>query len=119
MIDISDGLTSDLNHICQMSGVGAELYQSQIPIIEHSSEIEEITGKSYPDLVLHASEDYELLFTLKKDTNINLIKKISAQYNLAITEIGRVVSKSEGYHLITQNKEKIPIKPTGWDHFLQ
>ena len=119
MIDISDGLASDLNHICQMSGVGAELYQSQIPVIEHSIEIEKITGKSFQDLMLHASEDYELLFTLKKDANINLIKKISTQYNLAITEIGRIVTKSEGYHLITQNKEKIPIKPTGWDHFLQ
>jgi thiamine-monophosphate kinase len=117
MIDISDGIASDLNHICTMSSVGAEIYQDKLPLPAHIKAIESLSGKSALDLALHAGEDYELLFTTKSEIPISKIESMMKETDVSITEIGQLVTKESGYYLIDSNRKKSPLHPKGWDHF--
>jgi len=117
MIDVSDGIASDLNHICTMSAVGAEIYEEKIPLAEGIQKVVSITGKPALNLALHCGEDYELLFTLKQGTPDSVIQSIGNKSGVAIAEIGRIISKEAGYYLVGKKGEKIPIRPRGWDHF--
>ncbi|MCU0645401.1 MAG: thiamine-phosphate kinase [bacterium] len=118
MIDISDGIASDLNHICVMSKVGAEIYQKKLPVPEGIYNVASVSGKSVLDLALHSGEDYELLFTLRPETPDAIIQSIAKQTGIAITEIGKILPKESGYHLIDLNERRVPIQPKGWDHFI-
>lgn len=100
MIDLSDGLSTDLAHICKESGVGAELRADLIPRSPHVA----------LDLALHGGEDYELLFTARK-----IIPKQMG--GVAVTEIGRVV-RGRDMLLINKNGRK-PLHPKGWEHFVK
>ncbi len=112
MIDISDGLSSELLHISQASRVGILLYEEKIPILL-------TTKKTALDLhldpticALHGGEDYELLFTLPQEA----YEKIKIYPG--VTVIGHTVSQSEGCHLITSaSHQKIPLKAQGWVHY--
>jgi len=117
MIDISDGIASDLNHICTSSTVGAEIYEARLPGSNQLAEIEKLSGKSWLELVLHSGEDYELLFTMKADTPDDILKTIVQESGVQISEIGKIVSMKSGFYLLNQYNERVPIKPTGWDHF--
>lgn len=119
MIDVSDGIASDLNHICTMSDAGAEIYEEKIPLAQGIHKVTSLTGKSLLQLALHSGEDYELLFTIKPDTPDSVLKSISEKSDVPIIEIGRIISKKSGYYLISKNNEKIAIRPKGWDHFSQ
>jgi thiamine-monophosphate kinase len=117
MIDISDGLASDLNHICLMSNVGAEIYQDQLPLSDQLFEISQISNKSPLEFALHSGEDYELLFTIRPEVNLEKLKEIGQKLSLPITEIGRIINKNEGFLLINTNNKRLTLKPKGWDHF--
>ena len=117
MIDISDGIASDLNHICAMSHVGAEIFQHKIPLPESIHKVSSFSGKSVIKLALHSGEDYELLFTMKSNTPDTMINSISNETGIKITEIGKILDKESGYYLIDLQKKRIPIQPKGWDHF--
>lgn len=117
MIDISDGIASDLYHICRMSGVGAEIQSECIPLPENIEEVSEIAHTNPLDIALYSGEDYELLFTVKPDVISTLITEISDKLSLLITEIGHIVTRAEGYHLIDAQQNRIPILPKGWNHF--
>lgn len=119
MIDVSDGIASDLNHICTMSNVGAEIYERNLPLVEGIHKVASLTGKSVLTLTLHSGEDYELLFTLKSETPESVIKSINEKSGVQIVEIGRIISKQSGYYLIDKENEKVAIRPRGWDHFSQ
>ncbi len=111
MIDISDGLSSELLHICQNSGKGCKIYEDKIPIsieaIEASKElnIEPIIA------ALNGGEDYELLFTI----DINDYSKISLIED--VTVIGNICDKEKFTSLITQNGNSISLKAQGWNGF--
>ncbi len=108
MIDISDGLLSDLNHICESSGTGFELNLNTLPI---SDEMQLYCLESDIDLyktALDSGEEYELLFTSKIDTSDCNISKIQ------ITKIGKIVD--ENYFAIINGRKEI-INITGYDHF--
>jgi len=100
-IDISDGLSTDLAHLCSESGVGAEIAEAALPV--H-------TGATLQQ-ALHGGEDYELLFTARAGTKMP--KKIAG---VAITRIGRIVKKRE-MTLIAANGKKQPLEAKGWEHF--
>ncbi len=117
MIDISDGIASDLYHICQMSGVGAEIHSKRLPLPENIEEVSEIAHTNPLNIAMHSGEDYELLFTVKPDVIPALITEISNKLSLLITEIGHIVTRTEGYYLIDSQQNRIPILPKGWDHF--
>ncbi len=113
MIDISDGLSSDLLHICTQSDVGCRLYETDIPI---SQEAIEQAFKFHLDptaCALSGGEDYELLFTINKEDR----KKLDNEWD--ITVIGDIVKKDQGVKLLTKSGNLHDITAQGWDAFLK
>ena len=119
MIDISDGVASDLYHICKMSNVGGEIHHDKLPLPENINKIASFTRKSVLHLALHSGEDYELLFTAKPNIPDSLIHSLAQKTGVPITEIGQIQPKSSGYVLVDNQGKRIPIQPKGWDHFNQ
>jgi thiamine-monophosphate kinase len=113
MIDISDGLSSDLNHLCEESGVGAIIEASQLPIDEVVSEL---CGRRALDplmLALHGGEDFELLFTVSPEKVSLLPSRVDG---VAITRIGEIKAASEGIR-ISEGPRVWKLEPGGWEHF--
>lgn len=109
MIDISDGLSSEVLHLCKQSGVGCRLYEDKIPLDPQViSSCEEFSIDSTM-VALSGGEDYELLFTVAQED----YSKIKANPNLTV--IGHIVPKSEGVHLVTRGETFIPITAQGWN----
>jgi thiamine-monophosphate kinase len=107
MIDISDGLSTDLSHICEESDVGAEVWAHAIPCARSAGQS---VGLRF---ALHYGDDYELLFTAAPQTRVP--SRISGT---AITCIGRIVPGSK---LVLEQTDGIrsPLQPRGWEHFRQ
>lgn len=113
MIDISDGLSSDLNHLCSASGVGALIESSELPI-DH--QVAELCGRRALDplqLALHGGEDFELLFTVKPDDVSRLPRRVDG---VEIKGIGEIRKESEGV-MISEGSRVWELKPGGWKHF--
>jgi thiamine-monophosphate kinase len=109
MIDISDGLASEILHICKQSGVGCKLFEGKIPIDAHTSELAK-EYKIIPSVAaLSGGEDYELLFTVKQE-DYDKIKDIAG-----ISIIGHMTAASEGKYMITPDGKAVPITAQGWD----
>ncbi len=113
MIDISDGLSSDLTHLCDESGVGAIIEASRLPIDEV---VAEICGRRKLDplmLALHGGEDYELLFTVSPKNVKQLPSRVDG---VSITRIGEIKSAEEGVR-IAEGSRVWKLEPGGWEHF--
>lgn len=108
MIDVSDGVASEVSHICEESKVGAVIYEDKIPISKDTVEDAKKVGKSHVDFALYGGEDFELVFTANK----NRLKQLK-KYD--VTVIGEVLNKKYGIKLIKNNK-KMGIE-SGFDHF--
>lgn len=116
MIDISDGLLSDVSHICQQSNVGAVIYESQIPLSDDVMKVEKQFGKKPLTFALSSGEDYELLFTAPSNRLNELIKMIESKTAIKITVIGEIVDMSDGMSLRSSNGIKYPLNSNGWSH---
>ena len=104
-IDISDGLSTDLAHVCEESGVGAVLNAATIPVHSSARRLQNTL-----ELALHGGEDYELLFTTRKNA------RVPAQIaSMQITHIGEVTSGKA--IRISQNGRTSALMSAGWDHF--
>jgi thiamine-monophosphate kinase len=113
MIDISDGLSSDLNHLCSASGVGALIDSSLLPI---DSQIVELCGRRALDplqLALHGGENFELLFTVRAGDVARLPRRVDGAQ---ITRIGEIRSQDEGVK-ISEGPRVWELNPGGWKHF--
>ncbi len=113
MIDLSDGLSSDLNHLCSASGVGALIDSSLLPIDE---QVTELCGRRALDplqLALHGGEDLELLFTIKPADVARLPRKVDG---VEIKRIGEITGAQEGVR-ISEGARTWELKPGGWVHF--
>lgn len=111
MIDVSDGLSSDLLHICHESEVGADIYEENLPINELAKKVAVEEFKISPTTcALSGGEDYELLFTLKKSD----FAKIDGMIDVSI--IGNIVEKDKGVHLHPPKGNKFAITAQGWNH---
>ncbi|WP_196885691.1 thiamine-phosphate kinase [Aureivirga sp. CE67] len=109
MIDVSDGLSSEILHICKQSKVGCNLFEEKIPLDPQViSTCEEFKVDS-TTMALSGGEDYELLFTIKQDD----YPKIKANPNFTI--IGHMTQESEGVHLITRANQKVEMVAKGWN----
>ncbi|QNJ97330.1 thiamine-phosphate kinase [Constantimarinum furrinae] len=109
MIDISDGLSSEVLHICKNSGVGCNVYEDKIPLDPQVIATCEEFNIDSTTIALNGGEDYELLFTISTED----FPKIKA--NPHLTVIGHITHQKEGVHLITRANTKIPIIARGWN----
>ncbi len=111
MIDISDGLASDIMHLCSSSKVGCQIYEEKIPIDPRSYKVAMDFNLNPTVCALNGGEDYELLFTVDlKDHD-----KIKDITDLNI--IGHITDKESGNNLITNGGGSTPIEAQGWNHF--
>lgn len=111
MIDVSDGLSSEILHICDKSGVGCDVYEDKIPLDPQVISTCEEFNINSTTVALSGGEDYELLFTISQDD----FPKIKHNPNLSV--IGYITDKSAGMHLVTRADTKIPIVAQGWKNF--
>lgn len=113
MIDVSDGLSTDLHHLCAASRVGARLEALRIPTPRILPRAVERLGVVPLELALHGGEDYELLFTLPPAAAARLPVRLAG---VALHRIGTIV---RGHMIVLVDAEgrKKPLPPRGWDHF--
>ncbi|MDX2197166.1 MAG: thiamine-phosphate kinase [Cytophagales bacterium] len=111
MIDISDGLASELFHLCTSSGTGCSIYDQKIPMDPLMVQAAEELNLSAMTCALHGGEDYELLFTVSQ-SDYEKVQNVSD-----ISVIGYMTSAAEGLKLITKANESIPLQAQGWVHF--
>lgn len=109
-IDLSDGLSSDLAHLCAASGTGARIYADKIPVEPAIFKSDELKPAAL-SLALHGGEDFELLLTANPKKKTQLLKNFKK-----ITQIGEIVEQNQGITLVNQN-EFIELKPAGFRHF--
>jgi thiamine-monophosphate kinase len=113
MIDISDGLASEIIHICDQSNVGCKLYEEKIPVDPQTYNTSRDFNLDPTVCALNGGEDYELLFTIAQSD----FDKIKA--NPSLTVIGHMVDRASGVTLITRGNTIEPITAQGWDSFLK
>jgi thiamine-monophosphate kinase len=111
MIDVSDGLSTDLANLCAASGVGALLWEEQIPGPLRGQGV--ISQDDARNLALHGGEDYELLFTVPP----RKARQVPRQHRgVGLHSIG-VIQRSKGLVLLRADGTKAVLQPAGWDHF--
>lgn len=113
MIDVSDGLSSELIHICRKSGVGCLIYDDKIPLHAETKEVAEELNLSAITCALSGGEDYELLFTVRQED----YEKVAR--NPAITVIGYITDLEQGMALQTTAGERHKLKAQGWNAFVE
>ena len=109
MIDISDGLSSELMHICAQSKVGCRIYEDRIPIDYQTAVMAEELGMNLVTAALNGGEDYELLFTVPLHMH-EQVEKIPG-----IKIIGHITSEELGLAMITRDGAEIELKAQGWN----
>ena len=112
MIDVSDGLSSEIIHICQQSAVGCNLFEDKIPLDQQVISTCEEFNIDSTMVALSGGEDYELLFTIDPTD----YPKIKANPNLTV--IGHMTEANEGMHLVTRANQKIALTAQGWNSLL-
>jgi len=109
MIDISDGLSSEVLHLCKQSKLGCTVYEDKIPLDPQVITTSEEFNMDSTTIAMNGGEDYELLFTVAMED----FPKIKANPNFSI--IGHMTQEKEGVHLVTRANTKIPIIARGWN----
>ncbi len=109
MIDISDGLASEIFHICEQSKLGVKLYEDKIPIDPSTYNTARDFELDPTVCAISGGEDYELLFTISQDD----YEKVKGNPNMTV--IGHMTDLASGHTLITKNGLEAPLKAQGWD----
>jgi thiamine-monophosphate kinase len=110
MIDISDGLASEILHICKQSNTGCHIYEEKIPIDISTANLAEEFGIQPAIAALNGGEDYELLFTINQK-DFEKISKLKDDIRI----IGHITEASAGCYLIPENGTAITLQAQGWD----
>lgn len=112
MIDISDGLASEVRHICDASKTGALVYEHNLPVEHSTARIAEELSERVTDYALFGGEEYELLFTLPEE-EYKKLERLTAD----VTIIGRIQDRDKGIELVKEDGEHVLLPLGGWDHF--
>lgn len=116
MIDISDGLTSELHHICAGSAVGAEIILNLLPVSQDTIQAAQALQRDWLEWLLHGGEDYELLLSLPPQ-HLPAVQQALRQYGTKLTVIGKVVEKEKGVKLVCDSGNTVDLVKKGHDHF--
>ncbi len=111
MIDLSDGLSSDIMQICKNSKTGCRIYENKIPIDHTTSLMAEELNMNPTVAALNGGEDYELLFTISLED----YEKFSKETDLKIYTIGHITEESKGNYLVTNGDQEIELQAQGWN----
>lgn len=109
MIDISDGLSSDLLHICRQSGVGCKIFQERVPVDVEAAKVARELNMEPVICALNGGEDYELLFTVPMEW----MEKIDKMEGVSV--LGHTTGKEDGCKWVTTGGNEIELKASGWD----
>jgi thiamine-monophosphate kinase len=115
MIDVSDGLSSDLHHICEESNKGALIYAEKIPVSQRITRVCKSLNLSPLNLALGSGEEYELLFTLSPGQKKKIEKMTKGKFR--VTLIGEIRKKEEGFKILDLDGKTKNLKKTGYTHF--
>jgi len=116
MIDISDGLASEVNHLCSESGTGAEVYAGAIPLMNGVEQTARKFSNTPLDYALSGGEDYELLFAMNEKDFAKAGKLVFDKTGIALTQTGKMVPKEKGVRLLVGTKH-MPLTQKGFNHF--
>lgn len=117
MIDISDGLSSEIHHICRESRVGARLFAAKIPICPGAREIARKVGRSPMDYALGGGEDFELLFTLCPGEVERVRSHLLNNIRTPVAVIGEIVELRKGVVLVGEDGREREMPQSGYQHF--
>ena len=109
MMDVSDGLSSELMHICRKSGVGCRIYEKELPIDYQTAVMAEEMEMNVTTCALNGGEDYELLFTVP----IGDLDKVKAIDDVRL--IGHITEAKYGHVLVTRDNQEFELKAQGWN----
>jgi thiamine-monophosphate kinase len=118
-LDVSDGLSGDLGHLCECSNVGAAISLNQLPLSSAMRAIAIDAKKNPLDWALHGGEDYELLFTVSPARVQDVVRAVPEATGTPVTVIGRMVPPEEGMVLLHPDGHTEPLRIKSWDHLRQ
>jgi thiamine-monophosphate kinase len=113
MIDVSDGISSEVLHLCNQSGIGCRVYEDKIPISEDSRKAAYKFGLDPTICALNGGEDYELIFTIRQEDHDKIV------LNEEISVIGYMTTLEEGCKLISRGGNDYPLTAQGWNALLK
>ncbi len=119
MLDISDGLSGDLSHLCERSHVGARIEVARLPLSSALRSVGASAGRDPLYWALHGGEDYELLFTVSAGNDVAVIEAVQSATGTPITAIGTISSPGEGMILVYPDGYEEILRPESWDHLRQ
>lgn len=111
MIDVSDGLSSELLHLCEQSKKGCRVYEEKIPIDYQTATMAEEFNMNLTTAALNGGEDYELLFTVPLE-RYDEVKDLEG-----IKVIGHITPQDQGAYLVTRDGQEFKLKAQGWNSF--
>ena len=109
MIDLSDGISSDILHICKQSKVGCQLYEERLPIDYQTAMMAETFNMNVTTVALNGGEDYELLFTVP----LHLHEKMKEVKGVHL--VGHIAKEEQGCYLVTRDGQEMQLRAQGWD----
>jgi thiamine-monophosphate kinase len=116
MIDLSDGLAGDLGHVCDESGVGAQVEAAALPLQAGVREVAAVLGEDPMELGLRGGEDFELCCTARPGMLSPLLDEFRAQYGIGLTRVGSITSE-RALRLVHADGSQTPLSPQAFDHF--
>lgn len=117
MIDISDGLAGDMNHICSLSKVGAKIWAYEIPISQATREVAQKLKRDPLDFALYGGEDFELLFTCRPERTQEAMDILKKRTKTSVSRIGEITPRRGGLQLISTDGKSTRLEPKGYEHF--
>ncbi len=116
MLDISDGLSGDLSHLCAGSNVGARVELSQLPLSPSIHSVAVSIGYDAFSWALHGGEDYELLFTVSHGHEQQVIEAVYAATGISVTPIGSMLPPDEGMKVVYSDGHEEALRVQSWNH---